>query len=288
MSTSPGSTPRDLSAAGAPWLRWWKELAYVVAFYGVYSVVRNQFGSAAVSAVEARANAETIIRIQQAVGTYHEQTIQSWFLGARWFIQAWNLFYGTFHFVVTAMALIYLFRRFPRRYVRWRTALAWTTALALVGYATFPLMPPRLLPDSYGFVDTLAVYGGLWSFDDGPMEAVSNQYAAMPSLHFGWSTWSACALFPVVRRGWARALLVVYPVATLFAIIVTGNHFWLDAAGGALVLALGYGAARLWDRRIDRRQAERLGRVVDDPPPGDQAEAEVISAPLTPNGRAEV
>lgn len=280
MSTSPPVTPRGLSAAGAPWLRWWKEVAYVIAFYAVYSAVRNRFGSAAVSAAEARANAETVIRIQQAIGTYHEQTIQSWFLDARWFIQAWNLFYGTFHFVVTAGALIYLFRRFPRRYVRWRTALAWTTALALVGFATFPLMPPRLLPESHGFVDTLAVYGGLWSFDDGPMEAVSNQYAAMPSLHFGWSTWSACALFPVARSRWARVLLALYPVATLFAIIVTGNHFWLDAAGGAVVLGLGYLAARLWDRRIDRRQAERLGRVDEGPPAPEEAdEAEVTSAP---------
>jgi hypothetical protein len=264
-TTTTPATPRDLSPAGAPWLRWWKELGYVVAFYGVYSVVRNQFGSAAVSASEAQANAERVIAIERALGTYHEQTIQSWFLDARWFIQAWNLFYGTFHFVITAGVLIYLFRHFPRRYVRWRTALAWTTALALIGFAAFPLMPPRLMPESYGYVDTLAVYGGLWSFDDGAMEAVSNQYAAMPSLHFGWSAWSAFALVPVLRNRWARVLMVLYPVATLFAIIVTGNHFWLDAASGALVLALGYGAARVWDRRVDRRQAGRLGAADEAP-----------------------
>jgi hypothetical protein len=73
------------------------------------------------------------------------------------------------------------------------------------------------------------------------MKAVSNQYAAMPSLHFGWSLWCVFMLWPAVgERRWAKALLVAYPAATLFAIVVTANHFWLDAVGGAAVLAGGY------------------------------------------------
>jgi hypothetical protein len=238
-------------------LRWWREVAYVIAFYLVYSFIRNQFGSAAVSEETAFENALTIIRLEDAIGLHVEENIQEAFLGARWFIQAWNLFYGTFHFVVTAFAIVYLFRRMPERYVRWRTTLACTTALALIGFATFPLMPPRLLPASYGYVDTLATYGGLWSFDSGAMKAVSNQYAAMPSLHFGWSSWSALVLLPAARRPWLKALVVAYPVATLFAIIVTGNHFWLDAAGGALVLAVGYLLGAAWDRWSAARRTAR-------------------------------
>lgn len=235
-------------------LRWWREVAYVIAFYLVYSFVRNQFGSAAVSESTAFRNARTVIDLEDAVGLYVEEGVQQAFLGARWFIQAWNLFYGTFHFVVTTFAIVYLFRRMPERYVRWRTTLACTTALALVGFATFPLMPPRLLPDAYGYVDTLATYGGLWSFDSGAMKAVSNQYAAMPSLHFGWSTWCAFVLVPAVRRPWLKALVVAYPLATLFAIVVTANHFWLDAAGGLLVLGLGYLLGTAWDRRTAGRR----------------------------------
>ena len=73
---------------------------------------------------------------------------------------------------------------------------------------------------------------------------MSNQYAAMPSLHFGWSSWCAFVLWPAARdRVWLRVLLVAYPLATLFAIIVTANHFWLDAVGGALVLGVGYAVA---------------------------------------------
>ena len=154
-----------------------------------------------------------------------------------------------FHFVVTAVAIIWLFRRQPWRYVRWRTTLAVTTALALVGFALYPLMPPRLLPGSYGFVDTLRTYGGLWSFDDGAMSKVSNQYAAMPSLHFAWSLWCCLVFLPALRRPWARALAVAYPLLTLFAIVVTANHYWLDAAGGALCLGIGILVGRWWDAR---------------------------------------
>ncbi|MGH9182787.1 MAG: phosphatase PAP2 family protein [Acidimicrobiales bacterium] len=262
-------------------LRWWRELAYVAAFYGVYSVIRNQFGSAAVSRAEALANADVVIGVERALGAFHEGTVQEWFLDLRWFIQGWNLFYGTSHFVVTTAVLVYLFRRWPGRYVWARDVLATTTALALVGFATFPLLPPRLLPASYGFVDTLASYGGLWSFDSGAVQAVSNQYAAMPSLHVGWSLWCALALLPVVRRRWAAALLVAYPVATLFATVVTANHFWLDGAGGAAALALGAVVAS-WR---DRRRGEVGGAVapgrpdpVEVAPAGDRAAAGSISS----------
>ena len=88
------------------------------------------------------------------------------------------------------------------------------------------------LPGRRGIVDTLDVHGGWLSFEDDQVASVSNQYAAMPSMHTGWSTWSAFVLWGLVRRRWLRALVVLYPVATVFCIMVTGNHYWLDAAGG--------------------------------------------------------
>ena len=244
-------------------LRWWKEAIYVLLFYGVYSVVRNKFGSAGGGGAEhAFNNAKDIIQVERWLGSFHEETIQEWFLGAKWFIQFWNLFYGTFHFVVTTFCIFWLFRRFPERYVKFRTTLAVTTALALIGFATYPLMPPRLLPQAYGFIDTLKDYGGLWSFDSGAMQKVSNQYAAMPSLHFAWSTWSAMVLVPTMRRRWLKVLCAIYPLLTLFAVVVTGNHFWLDAAGGVLILALGYLAGSWWARR--QGSEDRVAAVDDD------------------------
>ena len=217
-------------------------MLYIAAFYGVYSFIRNTQGSATVSAAKAFSHAREVIRVEEALGLYFEEGVQEAFLDWRPFIQFWNLFYGTFHFVVTVAALVLLFRRFPARYPRWRNTLAATTGLALIGFAAYPLMPPRLLPAAYGFVDTLRIYGGLWSFESGPVAQVSNQYAAMPSLHFAWSAWSALVLYPMLTRRWLQVLVALYPVATLFAIVVTANHFWLDAAGGALLLGTGSAA----------------------------------------------
>jgi membrane-associated phospholipid phosphatase len=170
--------------------------------------------------------------------------------------------------------------RHPASYRIWRTAILATTAIALVGFALFPLMPPRLLCDCpYGagpvaaadgqpaFVDTLAAHGGLWSFDSGTMQAVSNQYAAMPSLHVAWALWCALALLPHLRRTWARVLALAYPLFTTFAVVVTGNHFWLDAVGGAVVLALGIGVASLW-RRLNAGGGESAGTVAATSGPG--------------------
>jgi len=231
---------------------------YIAAFYGVYSVIRNTQGSASVSAAEAFAHAREVIRFEEAMGLYFEEGVQEAFLGWRPFIQLWNLFYGTFHFVVTIAALVLLFRRFPARYPRWRNTLAATTGLALIGFAAYPLMPPRLLPAAYGFVDTLKVYGGLWSFDSGPVAQVSNQYAAMPSLHFAWSVWSSLVLYPMVTRRWLQELVALYPAATLFAIVVTANHFWLDAAGGAALLGVGAAAGSVLAAATTRHPVDEV------------------------------
>jgi len=175
---------------------------------------------------------------------------------------------------VTAGAVIYLYRRWPGDYPRWRNTLALTTILALIGFIFWPLMPPRLLhtmaPGHYDFVDTLAKYPTFWSFDSGAINKISNQYAAMPSLHFGWSLFCASALAPRLRRRPARVAAALYPLLTLTAIVLTGNHYFLDAAGGAVVFAAGYGLARRFTRP---------GPVMTDPEKPDAAEGAGRPAP---------
>ncbi|MGE0880208.1 MAG: phosphatase PAP2 family protein [Acidimicrobiia bacterium] len=245
-------TTETATRAPGAGLRWWREVAYILAFYGLYSFVRNQFGSAAVSPAHAFHNAKRVIAFERTIGLFFEQHVQHVFLGARWFIRFWNIYYGTAHFIVTIGAFVWLYRVRRDRFARWRNTLACTTALALIGFSLFPLMPPRLLNDlsqyggavfatkNYGFVDTLKEVGGLWSFDDSTLKAISNQYAAMPSLHCAWATWCTLVMWPLTRKWWARALLVLYPVATVFCIVVTANHYWLDGAFGLLTLAIGY------------------------------------------------
>jgi hypothetical protein len=241
-----------------PRLRWWQEVLFVLAFYGVYSAIRDVHGSKPVSKLHAFTNAMRVVRAERFVHLFQEQHIQSWFLDWHWFIRFWGAFYGSAHFIVTVVVLVYLFRWQPWRYPLWRNTLAFTTALALIGFAFFPLMPPRLLPANYHFVDTLRTVGGLWSFDSGPMTAVSNQYAAMPSLHFAWSSWCALVLFPSMRTRWGKALVLAYPFMTVFAIVVTGNHYILDAVGGAAVLATGFGLGWALTRLTDAWSLRRI------------------------------
>ena len=239
-------------------LNWVRELLLIGAFYAVYSWVRNQFGSATVESGTALRNARHMIDLERFVGLYIEADIQGWFLGWDPFLRFWNIFYGTLHFVVTLGALLYLYIRQPNAYQRWRTIGLTTTGLALIGFDTYPIMPPRLLGNcgTYGaciesspFVDTVAELGGLWSFDSGMMENLSNQYAAMPSLHFAWAFWSYLALKPFIKRRLLSTTLALYPACTLFAIVVTANHYWIDAVGGGLILLAGYwigGSLQKW------------------------------------------
>jgi hypothetical protein len=159
--------------------------------------------------------------------------------------------------------LVYLFLRHPSRYRLWRNTFAATTGLALIGFFFFPLLPPRLLPASYGFTDSLRTIGGLWDFSSGAVANVSDQFAAMPSLHTGWSTWCAVALVPCVKPLWAKVALFVYPAATVFCIIVTANHYFADAIGGLLTLAAGYGFGRAITALFERR---RVAQLVQPPP----------------------
>jgi PAP2 superfamily len=253
----PADSAHDRGAAAAPRLRWWKEVLYAAAFYICYSIVRDIRGSKPVSRLQALHNAYRVIDVERWFGLFQEQRIQHLFIGDRLFIEFLDDFYGTAHFVVTLAVLIWLFRRAPARYPLWRNTLACTTALALIGFAFFPLMPPRLLPTSYHFVDTLESIGGLWSFGSGPVTKVSNQYAAMPSLHFAWSSWSALVLLPALRRPWARVVMVAYPFLTLFCIVVTANHYILDAAGGAVALGVGFGMAFALTRATRARTTGR-------------------------------
>jgi hypothetical protein len=226
-------------------LYWWAEVLGILAFYLIYSAVRNANQG---SATEAFAHARSIIHLERWIGLYHEETLQDWALGFRPIVIACNYFYGSMHFVVSIGAAVFLYRRFPNDYPRLRNTLALATALALVGFVGFALMPPRLLPESFGFTDTLAKYPTFWSFNSGAMSKVSNQYAAMPSVHIAWATWCTLVFAPRVRSRGAKALAILYPFLTLVVIVLTANHYLLDAVGGVAILAFGYVGAHLITR----------------------------------------
>jgi PAP2 superfamily len=226
-------------------LYWWVELLLVGAFYAVYSTIRNSNEGGTRDAFR---NARHLISWQQTLGINHEETLQRWALHFKPLIIGSNYFYGSLHFVVTGGVMIFLFLRWSDDYPRWRNTLAITTAIALIGFMFWPLMPPRLMPASYGFVDTLAKYPTFWSFNSGAVNKISNQYAAMPSVHCAWALWCACVLVPRLRQRWAKILAGLYPVLTVTVIVLTGNHYLLDAVGGFAALGIGFLLARRFTR----------------------------------------
>ena len=230
---------------------WWREVLIIAAFYGLYSLIRDLRGERPVSAARAFTNAKRLIHVERVVGLFHEANVQHFFLHFRWLIEICDDYYGTLHFIAAIGTLLILFFCFPSRYRVWRNTLAITTGLALFGFYFFPLMPPRLLPPGYHFVDTLKVIGGVWNFQSGPASDLSDQYAAMPSLHTAWAFWCTAALVPLVKPWWGKALLVLYPLVTIFAIVVTANHYFGDVIAGLLDLAISYPVAKWLTGRLD-------------------------------------
>ncbi|MEX1006508.1 MAG: phosphatase PAP2 family protein [Acidimicrobiia bacterium] len=248
------------------------EAVGILWIYLVYSQLRAM---AAGSEQLASQNARRLLRVEQFFGLSFERTVQELALRVDWVVAFWNLWYGTVHFVAPIAVLIILWRKTPARYVRMRNTLLITFALGLVLFRFFPLMPPRLMPPSYHYVDTGRQYfhidAGLRSelgADDQPTTSDfaqgANDFAAMPSMHITWSTWVVLALWPLVRRRrFLQTLLVLYPLSILVCVTVTGNHWFLDAVGGWVVLAMSYRLALAIERvGIARRSASAAGSFV--------------------------
>nr|WP_306320910.1 MULTISPECIES: bifunctional glycosyltransferase 87/phosphatase PAP2 family protein [unclassified Streptomyces] len=161
-----------------------------------------------------------------------------------WLRDFFDFYYTSFHFVVPLAVLAVLYVRRPADY-RWaRASLGFATVLALVGFWLYPLAPPRLMP-TLGFIDTVHGVQDFSKPDYGTLTAVTNQYAAMPSLHFGWSLWCGVVIVLLAPKWWMKALGLVHPLCTVSAIVATGNHWVLDAVGGAVVVGAGFGLTYL-------------------------------------------
>jgi hypothetical protein len=245
-------------------LYWWTEILLIIGFYIVYSAVRNLNGNSLLEPpAHALEHAKQIIELERRLGIFHEARIQDWAEHSTPLIVAANYFYGSLHFIVTIFAGVFLYRRYSDDYPRFRNALGITTALALIGFTIYPLTPPRLLisdpfhPLNYGFSDTLAQYPAFWSFNSGGLKNLSNQFAAMPSVHIAWSTWCALALVPRLKSRTGRILAACYPLMTLVVIVISANHYFLDAVGGWIILAIGWFVSGLVTR------AGRTRRVPD-------------------------
>lgn len=165
-------------------------------------------------------------------------------------------YYATAHYAWTLVVLLWLWNRRPASYGRARTVLVVATVLGLVVFVLFPVAPPRLLP-GLGFADAMARWSH-WGFWGGAASAprgaehLTNEFAAMPSLHMGWALWCARWLWALARHRWVRWAAWLHPLLTGIVVVSTGNHFVLDLVGGAGVWLLAEAAVAAVGRRGGR------------------------------------
>jgi hypothetical protein len=152
-----------------------------------------------------------------------------------------SYWYALLHYVVTPTVLLWAYHARPLHYRKVRNALVIASAIGLVGFTLIPMAPPRMLP---GYVDTLAstAQHGWWGGDASAprgLGAMTNQLAAMPSLHVGWALWCAWVVFTLAQRRWVRIAAIAYPIGTTLVVVGTANHYVLDAFAGVVVMLIG-------------------------------------------------
>jgi hypothetical protein len=235
-----------------------RELGLVGIGLLIYYLVR---GFVADELPEARTHALAIIHLEQNLHVFWEPQIQHLLNRGIAEIQFWNLVYFWAHAPVIAAVGVWLYLRDRRRYSLIRNAFLVSALIGLVIYWLVPVAPPRLL-SGFGFVDTMQRYSGL-SYQAQSLRPFVNPYAAVPSLHFGWSLLIGVGLILAVGRTLGWVLGIVLPLLMLIAIVATANHFFFDAAAGLVVCLIGLLAAaavQRWQASRERpatRQAER-------------------------------
>jgi hypothetical protein len=225
-------TPMHNPTAKAQLRRLAHEAGVIVAMLFLYDVGRYLAARHVGMAV---ANSGNVWQLERWLHLPDEVMVQAWVLdGSADLMKAANIYYAGMHFPVTLLALIWLFILRPSHYLWARRALVTATAIGLVIEFVYPLAPPRMRTD-LGFVDAAARFGQ--SVYDAPgVSGLTNQFAAMPSLHVGWALLVAIVLISASQSKW-RWLFAAHPVLTALVVVVTANHYWLDGiVGSALVL----------------------------------------------------
>jgi hypothetical protein len=224
----------------------WMDLLRQVALFGAayvgYRIVR---GLVEGDANAAFAHARELISFERTMHVFVEPSVQAWGSGSRLLMDASSWLYVNAQTTVTLAALMYLYLRHNRNFYFVRNMFLIAMAIALVCYTVFPTAPPRFMPE-WGFIDSVSDFTGMRvSHASSTMTALFNPYAAVPSMHVAFALMIGWPLARLVRSPVSRVLWLVYPFLMAFVIVVTANHFIIDALLGALTAGLSaYGA--LW------------------------------------------
>ncbi|PYC76693.1 hypothetical protein C7C46_22040 [Streptomyces tateyamensis] len=243
---APTAPPVAPSQSRRPWWRRgrWELLLLVYAAYDGSRLLASN------NLVQAQQHGQDLLSAERALHLSPELWLNRAFTTHSWLGVPADFAYATLHYAVTGAVLFWLWRFRRAAYAHARNWLLVTTTLGLAGFVAFPTAPPRLLDGSAGFVDVLAQHAsiGWWSGGGGVpkgLAEMTNDYAAMPSLHVGWALWCGLLLWRYSRNRVLRALGLLYPAAIAVVVVGTANHYLLDCVAGVAVTALGLWATGL-------------------------------------------
>jgi PAP2 superfamily len=219
------------------------QLAVVLGAFAAYEVARHAMQP---NWSEAFANARRIESVEQVLGVAWEQSLQRAFLAIPDVIPALNIFYFVGHFVFTAIFFVWLYRRSWDGFRSFRDAFLIATAISVVIHYLFPTAPPRLA--GIGLEDTLLIFSGI-DIGSPTSSAISNPVAAVPSLHAAYALGVGIGLVRYARSSLVRLAGALYPPLVIVTILVTGNHFVLDAVAGIAVIGAGFLIVGWWRGR---------------------------------------
>jgi len=230
------------------------EASLWIGLYGAYLALRNL---AIGNANEAFANATTVVDVERAVGIFHEVSVQRFLSVDLPFERFFDVYYMLGFGPVVFATLFWLALSHRDEYRQLRNWLLLSIAIASLSYLLLPTAPPRLM-HGLGIADTV----GLSGHDTGSFAGIRfNPYAAMPSMHVGWSLLIGLVGFRTARRWSIKALFAVHPFVMALTVTATGNHYFLDSIVGVLVAL---SAAALlsvpWSRLVSGGHGHGLGQ----------------------------
>ena len=234
---------RALARIGAKLPQGWgdagRQLGILVLVDTAYELVR---GIADGQRAEAIANGQQVIDLERSTHTLFEPSVQALLLPAHWLIDVANQLYlnAQFSIALGFLVWLYLFRNESYYFVRNMFVVA--MGLALVGYTLYPTAPPRMFPQ-HGFVDTIVDFSNV-NHDSSIAKIFINPYAAVPSMHCAFAMMIGATGVMVCRRWWSKAWWAFWPILITWVVIVTGNHYWIDAVLGWLVALTAFAIAR--------------------------------------------
>ena len=207
-------------------------MALIAAAYFGGELFRGLADGGAAAAV---GHADSIARVERRLHVFDEAAVQRAVHHVAGLPAFLGYAYLTAHLALTAVVLVWVYRRHRYAYARLRNTLVLANAIGVVGYTTFPTAPPRLA--GVGVADTVS---GATSIDlsSSLVSSFYNPYAAFPSMHIGFALIAGATIWRLARRPLWRVAGAAYPLFVLLVIVATGNHFFLDAAAGAAVAAL--------------------------------------------------